>query len=112
MNKKIFRRKRRDPVDVRTLIGRVNDAVLPRLEGFCREWTSGGKRAQHEFIAPNPTRQDNKAGSFKVNLHTGQWADFATGDAGGDPVSLYAYLFNLTQFEAAKSLADKIGVRL
>lgn len=112
MNKRKFRRKQREPVDVRTLFGRVNDAALQRLEGFCREWTIDGKRVGHEFVALNPTRSDRKAGSFKINLRTGRWADFATGDAGGDPVSLYAYLFGLTQFEAAKALADKTGVTL
>ena len=40
----------------------------------------------------NPTRPDRRAGSFKVNLRTGRWADFATGDKGGDAVSLAAYL--------------------
>ena len=27
-----------------------------------------------------------------INLRTGRWTDFATGDGGGDPVSLAAYL--------------------
>jgi len=110
VNKRVVRKKRSEKVDVKTFIIRVNEAALPRLESCCRDWTTGGKRIGREFIALNPTRNDTKAGSFKINLHTGQWADFATGDAGGDPVSLYAYLFNMTQFKAAKSLADKIGV--
>ena len=38
---------------------------------------------------PNASRRT--PGSFKVNLDTGRWADFATGDKGGDLVALYAY---------------------
>ena len=44
----------------------------------------------HEYVARNPTRADRRPGSFKINLRTGRWADFATGDKGGDPVSLAA----------------------
>ena len=47
-----------------------------------------GKREGQEYVALNPTRHDNKQGSFSVNLISGKWADFATGDSGGDIVSL------------------------
>jgi len=60
-----------------------------------------------EYVALNPTRFDNRLGSFRINLHTGRWADFATNDKGGDIVSLYAYLRALTQHEAA---SDLLGV--
>ena len=43
----------------------------------------------------NPTRADRRPGSFSVNTRTGRWADFATGDRGGDVVSLAAYLHGL-----------------
>jgi hypothetical protein len=66
----------------------------------------GGKRIGREYVAKNPTRPDRRAGSSKVNLQTGRWADFATGDKGGDAVSLAAYLFGLRQSEAARRLAD------
>jgi hypothetical protein len=62
-------------------------------------------------VALNPKRPDRHLGSFRINLATGKWADFATGDRGGDPVSLAAYLFGLTQVEAARRLADMLGVR-
>jgi hypothetical protein len=44
-----------------------------------------------------------------VNLLTGAWADFATGDAGADLVSLAAYLFQLKQGEAALRVAHMLG---
>jgi hypothetical protein len=53
-------------------------ALLPR-----------GHREGDEWIALNPTRHDTRPGSFKVNLLTGVWSDFATGDKGADPIDLY-----------------------
>jgi hypothetical protein len=65
----------------------------------------------HEWKALNPTRPDKKPGSFSINVKTGRWADFATGDRGGDPVSLAAYVFRMSQTDAARTLAVSLGVR-
>lgn len=93
------------------IIARVNAAALPRLDTLCAEWTIGGRRVGQEFMALNPRRPgDKRPGSFKINLITGRWADFATGDAGGDPVSLYAYLHGLRQLAAARALGQRLGV--
>ena len=50
----------------------------------CSSLVPHGRRLGSEWIARNPTRADRHLGSFKINLRTGRWADFATGDAGGD----------------------------
>ena len=55
-------------------------------------------------------RPDRRCGSFKINLRTGRWADFATGDRGGDVISLAAYLFALPQAEAARRLSRMLGI--
>ena len=89
---------------------KINSAALPVLPALCARWLPGGKRFGREYVARNPTRPDKRAGSFKVNLQTGRWADFATGDKGGDAVSLAAYLFGLRQSEAARRLADALGI--
>lgn len=89
---------------------RINAAALPALPALCARWLPAGKSVGREYVARNPTRKDRRAGSFKVNLQTGQWADFATGDKGGDVVSLAAYLFGLRQSEAARRLADALGI--
>jgi hypothetical protein len=64
--------------------------------------------------APNGWRSiplaDSRKGSFKVNLNTGRWSDFAAGAAGGDLVALAAYLFRIKQGEAALKIADMLGV--
>jgi hypothetical protein len=45
-----------------------------------------------------------------VNTTTGRWSDFATGNAGGDLISLAAYLFRSKQGEAAVRIAEAIGI--
>ncbi len=88
----------------------INAAALARLPDVLRRWLPDGRIEGAEYVARNPTRADRRPGSFKVNLTTGKWADFATGDRGGDPVSLAAYLAGVSQGEAARELGAMIGV--
>lgn len=89
---------------------RVNTEARCALPALCARWLPDGCREGREWVARNPTRIDHRPGSFKVNLTTGRWADFATGDRGGDPISLAAYLHNLSQAEAALRLAAMLGI--
>ena len=89
----------------------VNRAARGRMLDICTRWLPGGKVQGPEYIALNPRRIDRRLGSFRVNLDTGRWADFAIeGARGGDPISLAAFLFNLSQAEAARKLAGMLGV--
>ena len=88
----------------------INRRALPTLPALLRRWLPDGRREGSEWVVRNPRRNDRRPGSFKVNMRTGRWADFATGDAGGDLISLAAYLFDLSQTEAARRLADMLGV--
>lgn len=88
----------------------VNRAALDHLPALLRMWLPDGVRRRGEWVARNPRRSDRHPGSFSINLRTGRWADFATGDAGGDPISLAAYLFGTGQADAARSLALALGV--
>ncbi len=89
----------------------VNEAALARLPELCARWLPDGRRRGREYVAKNPRRDDRRVGSFSINLQTGQWADFAIGARGGDPVSLAAYLSGLGQADAARRLAEMLGVR-
>lgn len=89
----------------------VNAVALPRLPALCARLLPDGHRLGTEWVAKNPTRLDRQAGSFKVNLKSGRWADFATNDKGGDPVSLVAYIAQTSQAEAARLLGRMLGVR-
>lgn len=68
----------------------IANVCLARADSLIAQWLPEGHRQGNEWIALNPTRADKHPGSFKINLVTGVWADFATGDHGGDLVSLYA----------------------
>ena len=89
----------------------INLAALPALPAILRRILPGGKIIAGEYIARNPTRQDRWAGSFKINLRNGRWSDFATGDVGGDVVSLVAYLENRSQGEAARLLVGMLRLK-
>ncbi len=69
-----------------------------------------GKNQGREYLPLNPLRADHKSGSFTINRDSGAWADFASGDKGGDLVSLCAYLKTCTQGDAARKLAGFLGL--
>ena len=91
----------------------INAATLACLGPVLTRLAPGGKVIAGEFVACNPCRADKRAGSFKVRMfgqRAGAWCYFATGDRGGDPVSLVAYLESCTQGEAARKLAGMLGI--
>jgi hypothetical protein len=94
---------------------RVNVAAVALLPAVLKRVLPGGRYESHrrEYTVRNPTRADTTPGSFKIRVsghRAGAWADFATGDRGGDPVSLIAYLENVSQREAALLLAQMLGL--
>jgi hypothetical protein len=89
---------------------RINSQALVSLEAVCRRLLPNGRRAGHEYLAINPRRCDRGLGSFKINLRTGVWCDFSSGDKGSDPVSLVAFIENCRQGEAARKLARMLGL--
>ena len=70
----------------------INRAALQNFDVMLARLLPGSKRVGAELVALNPRRADRHLGSFKINCCTGKWSDFATGDKGGDPISLVAYL--------------------
>ena len=82
-------------------------AVLPDL---CARWLPNGHQSGTEWISSNPRRADRHPGSFSVSLHSGKWADFATDARGGDVISLASYLFELRPVDAAKRIAEMLGM--
>jgi putative DNA primase/helicase len=89
-------------------IAEVARAALPHLPELCRRWLPGGRIIGGEWTCGSLAGEPGK--SCKVNLRTGKWADFATGEKGGDAVSLAAAVHRLTQAEAAERLAQMLGM--
>ena len=89
---------------------RINQAALAAFPAVLNRLLPGGKAIGRELVALNPRRADRRIGSFKINRYNGRWMDFATGDKGGDPISLVAYLADVSQGEAARLLAQMLGI--
>jgi hypothetical protein len=89
---------------------RVNRAALAVLPALLARWLPDGRRVAGEWVARNPRRADRSPGSFKISLRSGRWADFATGERGGDVVSLAAYLAGMGQADAARELARALAI--
>jgi hypothetical protein len=89
---------------------RIADAARANSKTVVMQWLPGGKCYGAEWCSLNPRRNDRRIGSFRVNLKTGAWGDFATDDRGGDLISLAAYLYGLGQAEAALRVAHMLGV--
>lgn len=89
---------------------RVAGATLAHSETLCRRWLPDGRRDGHEWVARNPKRSDHRPGSFKINIATGRWGDFAAGVGGGDLVSLAAYLHDLSNRDAALRISEMLGI--
>jgi hypothetical protein len=65
-----------------------------------------------EYATLSPLRKDKhvKSGTFSINVNTGLWRDWATGDC-GNFFDLVAKAFNISKVEAAKKIiADSGGV--
>ena len=88
----------------------INRAALRVGRSLLQNLLPGGKFNGSEYIVRNPNRDDRQPGSFTINYKTGVWKDFASGEGGGDFVSLHAYVWHCGQSVAALRLADKLGV--
>ena len=88
----------------------VNQAAIGKIRDLAEGWVSKSRLSGANLVMLNPTRADKHLGSFCINTQTGVWAEFATDDRGGDIISLYAYVHGLTQIDAARELADHLGV--
>jgi hypothetical protein len=101
------------PFDIRTRridFDAIRSAAQRNAHAICNRIIPGGREVAGEYVVRNPKRADRRPGSFKVSLRTGRWADFATGDKGGDLISLVAWLFDLNQVEAARRLASLLSM--
>ena len=87
---------------------RINRCALTALPTLLERWLPGGRRKGWEYVALNPTRYDRHLGSFRINMRTGRWADFATGARGDDPISLVACVSSSAR--RLKKLADMLGI--
>ena len=93
-----------NPID----FNEINAKLIGSAESYCNEWLPGGKVKGGNYRIGGI---DGSLGSsMAVNLSTGQWFDHATEDKGGDLISLYAAIYNLSQIEAGKELEGTVNI--
>ena len=86
----------------------INAKLHGNIEHYCHSWLPGGKVKGGNYRIGGI---DGSLGSsMSVSLKTGKWYDHATDDKGGDLISLYAAVHNLTQGEAAKELSSEVNI--
>jgi len=91
----------------------VAAAALARFDTVM-DWLglAGGKDSGREYLPLNPKRDDHKPGSLSIHRDKGAWMEGATGDKGGDLVSLAAYLWDCSNGDAAERLGKQLGVAM
>jgi hypothetical protein len=91
---------------------KINTAAMAASYAILHRLLPDGRVRAGEFVARNPRRADARPGSFQINLRSGLWSDFATGDKGGDLISYVAYVENIKQTEAAALIARMLGIEV
>jgi putative DNA primase/helicase len=62
--------------------------LLQQSRSLLAEWYPQGKLVGHEYKIGDVF--GGEGDSLSINVNSGQWSDFATGEKGGDLISLYA----------------------
>lgn len=85
----------------------IDSLLVTRMADLAQHLAPQGALRGHEWIAINPARGDRRPGSFSINVRTGAWKDFASGDGcksadGALPgLSLVSYLATKGDFKEA-----------
>ena len=80
----------------------INARLLSDYLGTLKQWLPNGKKIGPNWCVGSLSGEPGE--SLKIHARKGAWSDFATGEKGGDPVSLYAAIHGIGQGEAAKRL--------
>ena len=79
--------------------------LLISADTLVPQWLAGGRRRGHEWVCGDLA--GGEGDSCGVNLLSGRWADFATNERGGDLISLYAAIHEITMGDAYRELSDE-----
>lgn len=82
----------------------ISARLTANLSFIIPDIVPGGELVGREYRAASIL--GGKGKSFSINIETGVWKDFATNDAGGDVISLYAQIKSCSQSDAAKTLSE------
>lgn len=86
---------------------KTRQEITPYIETLCERWLSAGKRNGRYWTVGSLTNEPGE--SLTVDLRNGIWKDYATGEKGGDLISLYAAIHRIEQADAARAILEQIG---
>ncbi len=92
--------EKKSMADFRNIKEKYRENPLPIL----RELVGQGRIEGNDYVALNPRRNDKHRGSFRIDIATGKFYDFATGDRGGSVIDLAAFVYNCGIVEVAQRL--------
>lgn len=83
---------------------KARSAALATLHEWCPGYDKARKDGPERWFC-SPLREDREEGSFSINVETGVFFDFASGDR-GDILTLYAQVKGVSIVDAAKQLGN------
>ena len=86
----------------------LNTSLLLKADLLLSEFLPGGTLIGKEYTCASILGGEGY--SCRINISTGLWSDFATGETGGDLVSLYAASKKISQIEAAQYLSSRVNM--
>ena len=84
------------------------DRLLADADRLLAQWLPAGKRIGAEYRVGSLAGEAGQ--SLSINVRTGRWADFHTGERGGDLIDLYAAIHSLELGEAYRELDNSPGI--
>jgi putative DNA primase/helicase len=87
----------------------ISQAALASAETLVTRWLPAGRKNGHEWLCGD--LHGSSGESTSINLRTGKWADFAGDQKGGDLIALLAAIKQCSQLEAAKEIAETLGIQ-
>lgn len=84
------------------------EALLAIADRLVPQWLPGGKTVGHEYFCGDLT--GGPGSSVAVNLKNGRWGEFNGDEVGGDLLSLYAAINELSPAQAALQVAREEGL--
>jgi putative DNA primase/helicase len=86
---------------------RIAQAALDHAEGLLCELFPAGRRDGHEFRVGGLSGEPGR--SLAINMRSGKWSDFASGDTGSDLIALWAAARGVKMGEAARELDERLA---
>ena len=106
--RRVLREQSRPPLP-RPRFEALAAVLLAMAESLVHQWLPGGVMRGHEYQCASV--QGGAGTSFSVNLNSGKWADFASGEKGGDLIGLYMACFAVQSMtHAAVQIARELGL--